>query len=288
MSLRASFYLLLAASLIVVSAWTPSRAADAAPTPTAEPVGLFDAIEQGLVDVKFVARDDRKGRVVVTNKTDEPVSFQMPEAFVGVPVLAQQFGGGGGGLGGGGGGGATQSVGGGGGGLGGGGGGGGLGGGGGAFSVAPEKAAKIDVPLVCLEHGKRIPSAKKPYKIVPAGDALGDRPEVVELLAALGRGELERGAAQAAVWHAASDMTWEALASKLDGTERSVVRSSYFTSAQIQAAIAYHGEAVRRAAIRAAESASDAPTSDADESMSEEVEPADRRDDYSDDSETES
>lgn len=272
MSLRACLYLLMAASVMAVSAW--AKAAETAvetevettAEESSEPIELFDAIDQDLVEVTFIAKNDEQGRVIVANKTDKPVNFRMPEAFVGVPVLAQQFGGGAGGLGGGGGGG--QSVGGGGGGMGGGGmGGGGMGGG--AFSVEPEKAAKISVPLVCLEHGKRIPSSKKPYKIVPAEDELASKPEVIELLTALGKGQLNRDAAQAAVWHSTDDMSWQELAAKLDGTERSTVRNAYFTAAEIQAAIAYHSEAVRLAAVKAAER-SDSEADDEEESMSEE------------------
>ncbi|QDT67536.1 hypothetical protein MalM25_04360 [Planctomycetes bacterium MalM25] len=283
MSTRASLYLLLAACLIVVSAWTEAdaetpanavtaNAADDAPIDVAdaEPVELFDAIDDGLIDVKFIARDDHRGRVFVENKTDQELNLRMPEAFVGVPVLAQ-LGGGGGGFGGGGGGGG-QAVGGGGGGGGGlGGGGGGFGGGGGAFSVAPTKTAKINVPLLCLDHGKRIPSSKKPYKLVPAEEHLGSRPEVIELLSAFGRGELQRSAAQAAVWHANSDVSWQQLAAKLDGTARSFVRNPYFTRFEIQAAIAYCQEATRRAADRESnEDESDTP--EEGESMSEGVE----------------
>lgn len=284
MSLRACLYLLMAASVMAVSAW--AKAAETAVTESkesvveetaddsSEPIGLFDAIDQDLVEVTFIAKNDEQGRVVVANKTDKPVNFRMPAAFVGVPVHAQMgMGGGGMGMGGGGG---TQSVG-GGGGMGGGMGGGGMGGGGmggGAFSVEPEKAAKISVPLVCLEHGKRIPSSKKPYKIVPAEDELASKPEVIELLTALGRGQLNRDAAQAAVWHSTDDMSWQELAAKLDGTERSTVRNAYFTAAEIQAAIAYHSEAVRLAAVKAAErSESEA---DDEKSMSDE-EMTDRR-----------
>jgi hypothetical protein len=276
MSLRACLYLLMAASVMAVSAWAKAAApavetveavAETTAEDSSEPIELFDAIDQDLVEVTFIAKNDEQGRVIVANKTDKPVNFRMPEAFVGVPVLAQQFGGGGGGLGGGGGGG--QSVG-GGGGMGGGGMGGGGGGmGGGAFSVEPEKAAKISVPLVCLEHGKRIPSSKKPYKIVPAEDELASKPEVIELLTALGRGQLNRDAAQAAVWHSTDEMSWQELAAKLDGTERSTVRNAYFTAAEIQAAIAYHSEAVRLAAVKAAERA-DSESADEAESMSEE------------------
>lgn len=287
MSNRALLYLLMAASLIVVSACLETRAEEptaadttaaapavaeqtvAADEPVAGPVGLFEAIDEGLIDVKFIAKDDHKGRLIVENKAGRAVDFHLPEAFVGVPVLAQLGGGGGGGLGGGAGG-AGQAVGGGGGGgLGGGGGGGGLGGGGGAFSVAPEKTARIDVPLLCLDHGKRIPSSKKPYKIIPAEEHLSSRPDVIELLAAFGRGDLHRDSAQAAVWHANSDVSWQELAAKLDGTARSFVRNPYFSRQEIQTAIAYCQEATRRAAIRAAESQKDDAPSEG-ESMSDE------------------
>ena len=73
------------------------------------------------------------------------------------------------------------------------------------------------------------------------------------------------------MWHANSDVSWQELASKLDGTIRSVVRNPYFTGAEIQAAIAYHQEAVRRAAVRSMESDDDAEPAD-DESMSNERE----------------
>jgi hypothetical protein len=72
------------------------------------------------------------------------------------------------------------------------------------------------------------------------------RPAVVELIKAFGRGELQHGAAQAAAWHLNSDVSWAALAAKLQGTERSLVRPSYFSRQEMQAAMAYAGEASRR------------------------------------------
>jgi hypothetical protein len=169
----------------------------------------------------------------------------MPAAFAGVPVLAQVGGGfggggrgGGGGFGGGGGGG-QQSVGGGMGGM-----GGGMGGGGGMFSIPPEQTAKINVPLVCLDHGLRNPSSSRPYKMVPADEHL-DRPAVIELLKAFGTGKLDHQAVQAAAWHLNNDMSWDQLAAKLQGTRRSVSRPPYFSRQQIHAGIAYANEATR-------------------------------------------
>jgi hypothetical protein len=211
-----------------------------------EPIGLFDAMEQGLVEAKFVARSAARGRIVMTNNTDKPLQIEIPEAFVGVPEALAQFGGGGGGggLGGGGGGlgGGQQTVGGGGGGggRGGGRGGGGFGGGGrgggrgGAFSVPPEKVARVDVDLLCLDHGLRDPSSSKPYVIRPVENFVSD-PAVVELLIAFGNGELPAGAAQAAAWHLHSGVSWNELAAKLTGTERHLVRHPYFSRAQLEA-----------------------------------------------------
>src|SRR3954471_11266823 len=133
----------------------------------ADSVDLFAAVDSGKVNAKFIALNDHAAKLIVTNNTKQPMNLRLPEAFAGVPVAAQ-FGGGGGARGGGGGGrggrgggsstsgggGGQQSVGGGGGGGGLGGGGGG-GGGGGFFSVPPERTEKIEIAVVCLDHGLR-------------------------------------------------------------------------------------------------------------------------------------
>jgi hypothetical protein len=220
----------------------------------ANSVEFFRAMDEGQIDAKFIAFNDRAARLIITNKLKQPVHLQLPEAFAGVPVVAQFGGGGGGGRAGGGGGfggggtgGGQQSV---GGGLGGGGGGLGGGGGGGFFSIPPEQSAKINVAVVCLDHGLQNPSSSNPYEIVPADEHL-DRPAVIELLKAFGRGELQHGAAQAAAWHLNSDMSWNELAAKLQGTRRSLRRPPYFSRDEIQAGIAYASEAARLAAVNA-------------------------------------
>lgn len=224
-------------------------------------VELFQAMSDHQVEVKFIAKSDHDARILVTNTTSQPLTLKLPEAFAGVPALAQfgggGRGGGGGGRGGGsgrsGGGGQQQSVGGGGGGGIGGGGGRGGGGGGGFFSVPPEKTAKIDVPVVCLNHGLREPNSAAAYTLVPATDFLEDRPAVVELLKAFGRGDLEHGAVQAAAWHLNSDMTWDELRAKLTGTRRSPSRSRYFTTNDIRFGMEYANAAVRLAQANADE-----------------------------------
>ena len=215
----------------------------------ATPVNLFDAMQQGLVDATFVARNASQGRIILTNKTDGPVSVEIPDAFIGVPQQLAQMGGMGGGMGMGGMGGGMQNVGGGGGGRGGGrgGGGGGRGGGGGGrgrggFSVPPERTVRVDVPLLCLDHGLREPSSSKPYAIRPIENYIAD-PAVIAIVAAYANGDLPEGAAQAAVWHLNSEVPWDELANKLTGTDRNVVREPYFSASELRTAVAIVNDA---------------------------------------------
>ncbi|MEM9185440.1 MAG: hypothetical protein AAGB00_02980 [Planctomycetota bacterium] len=246
--------LTFAAQAVAESATANAGERSAATPADTDRINLFDAVEQGVVEMKFIAKSDRRARVILANKTSKQVNLQLPEAFAGVPVLGQGFGGGGRGGGGGfgaGGGGGNQA---GGGGF--GGGGGGIGGGGGQFSIPPEKTSKIDVAMVCLDHGKKDPSSSKPYEMVPANKYV-TRPAVLELLKAYGRGELDHAAAQAAVWALNNDMTWAQLAAKQSGTARDFNRAPYFTKAQLQAAMAYAKEANRRAEAAAKPTAQD-------------------------------
>jgi hypothetical protein len=228
-------------------------------------VEFFEAVEAGKINAKFIALNDHEAKLIVTNNTKQPLNLRLPDAFAGVPVAAQFGGGGGGARGGGGGarggggggrsssggGGQQQSVGGGGGGGGIGGGGGG-GGGGGFFSVPPEKTEKFEIAVVCLEHGLRDPSSSTAYKMVPA-DSVVDRPAVVELLKAFGRGELKHGAVQAAAWHLNNDLSWQQLAAKLQGTKRSFKRPPYFSADEIRTGMTYATEAERLAVANADE-----------------------------------
>lgn len=229
-------------------------------------VEFFAAREEGLLDVTFVAKSDRAAKLTIRNVSNRQVDIKLPEAFAGVPKarLAQFGGGGGGGRGGGGnqggGGGGNQGGGGGfggggGGGLGGGGGGRG-GGGGGFFSIPPEKTRRVSVAMVCLDHGMKDPSSSVPYEIIPA-DQYVNSPEVIELLKAFGRGEVQHGATQAAVWHLSNGVSWQELAAKLQGNPRFTRRPPYFSRYEIQAGMAYASEARRRAELESTSMASE-------------------------------
>lgn len=267
MSLRHSFRTLvcplfagLALLPILSQAAEPVRITKRLPAdPAAPSIEMFDGIESGQVDVKLVVRDSTEARVLLTNRSGQPLNVRLPSAFAGVHVLAQ-LGGGGGGLGGGG----AQGVGAGGGGLGGGGAGGG--GGGGFFNIPAESIAEVKVPCVCLEHGKPEPRPQMTYEVRPL-EALTNSAEVREVVTQLGHGKVSQRVAQVAAWHYANNMSWEELAAKqikrLSGEQY-----PYFSAQEMQTAFAFgtavekklaEGETVEGQSLKNAARAADAP-----------------------------
>ena len=153
----------------------------------AETVEMFAAMKAGDIDVSFIPKDSSEARVVIKNKTDKPLNLKLPEAFAGVPVLAQGRGGAVAGRPGG----APQAMGGGMGGMGGGMGMGGMGGGMGMMNIPAEKVAQFKVATVCLEHGKREPRSSVHYEIKPI-DSFTTKPEIKELLTVFGKQHLNQ------------------------------------------------------------------------------------------------
>jgi len=219
-------------------------------------VEMFEGIESGQIDVTIIPKDSTESNVLIENKSDKPLNVKLPDAFAGVPVLAQLGGGGfgGGGLGGGGFGGGGQGV---GGGFGGGGlGGGGLGGGGGMgmFNVPPEKVGKMKVITVCLEHGKPEPRPAMKYKIVPIAE-FTDQPAVHELCRMLATGRINQRAAQVAAWHLNDGMSLQELAAKR--IERANGASyPYFSPQELRAGVQIVAMAQKMAEERAAQAGS--------------------------------
>jgi hypothetical protein len=103
--------LVLAALAAPVVARGPAVASSSA---LADAQDILAAEAAGLVNVKFIPNDSRTAQVVVTNRSDRPLTLRLPAGFAGVPVLAQMGGMQGGGFGAGGIGGGAQNVGGGG------------------------------------------------------------------------------------------------------------------------------------------------------------------------------
>jgi hypothetical protein len=231
--------------------------------PAAETVEMFAGIKAGQIDVTLIPKDATQCNVLIKNKTDKPLSVKLPEAFAGVPVLAQMDMDMGGGFdSGGGGGGGGQAFGGGMGGMMGGGmgmmGGGmgmGMGGGGGMWNVAPEKVGKFKVTTVCLEHGKPDPRPAMKYTIKPIKE-FTEKAEVRELLEVLGTGRVPQRVAQAAAWHLSNGMSWQELAAKelrfANGTRR-----PYFSRQEIMAGMQVAAVAAKRVEQRKSTSEED-------------------------------
>jgi hypothetical protein len=208
-------------------------------------VEMFKAIADGQIAVKLIPKDATQCRVRIENKTDKPLSVKLPDSFVGVPILAQfgpqQPGGNRGSNRGGTSGSGNQAFGGGMGGYpGGGGGGGGMMGGMGMFNLPPEKVGQLEIPIVCLEHGKKNPKPAIPYEIRPV-ESFTQKSGVKELLQIFGAGYLNQGAShlnqqavQAAAWHLNNDLSWQELACKRIYYPGGSVRGPYFSPQEIQ------------------------------------------------------
>ncbi len=185
--------------------------------PDAKQVGLFQGIKDGSLAAQLILKNSKQGNVLIENKTDQPLTVKLPDAVVGVHVLKQAGmgmgapGGGGGGQQGGGGGGGQSS----GGGMQGGGGGGGQQGGGGMgmFSIPPRKIVRLPYRGVCLEHGKKEPTSRMTYRLIPV-DQYSKDAGLHELLTLVARGQLPTPVAQAAAWNINSKMAWQSLAAK--------------------------------------------------------------------------
>jgi hypothetical protein len=187
--------------------------------PIGESVDMFAAMDNGQIEVKLIPKDSTQSRIFITNKTDKPLSVQLPDTFGAAPVLAQLGAGGAAGAG------AAKStssnqpqalgggMGGMGGGMGGMGGGGMGGGGGGFFNVPPEKVGQLRVATVCLEHGQPNPRPNIPYEIKPL-EKVSNKPEVREVCRLLASGKVTQRVAQIAAWHFANNMTWQQLAAE--------------------------------------------------------------------------
>ena len=226
----ASFALVLVGAVMVSAASAREPRSRARSTPP-EAHELLQAEEAGLVAVKYIHNDSRSAQIVVTNRSDRPLTLRLPEVFAGVPVLAQM--GGPAGFAGAGVGGAPQTT----GGAAPAGAGMGIGGapGGGMFSLPPEKTRVVKVTTVCLEHGKPEPSPLRSYKLVELNSYSAD-PRLDQLMQSIGKGEVSQKVAQAAAWHIANGLTWQQLAAEKIDHAGGVPDEPFFTPADLQAA----------------------------------------------------
>ncbi len=213
------------------------NAAEPSAPPVRGGVELFAGMKSGELDVKFIPKNDRQGRLLVKNVAKRPLSVQLPAAMAARPVLAQFNMGAGVGMTGSMGGqnnaNAPQAM--------------GIGGpqsnqnrprgligNRGFLNIEPEQLIEMKLDTVCLEHGKREPKPRNTYELCPV-EEVTSAPGVSELLARLGAGAIDQRACQAAAWHLASGMSWSDLAAKR--IERLNAESEpYFMSGELEAA----------------------------------------------------
>ena len=85
--------ILWAASLLAMCmVCTGLPAGERAAPADAETVEMFSAIDQGQLEVKLIPKDSTLCNVLIENKTDKPLTVRLPDAFAGVPVMAQMGG----------------------------------------------------------------------------------------------------------------------------------------------------------------------------------------------------
>ena len=220
---QAPFCLALALAMSPALVLAKPTKKDAVAKPEAEKVDVFEAIKRGLIEVKYIPKNTTQANLILTNKTDRPLSVELPAVFAGMPVLAQggfddqQGQGGGLNV-------APEGVG---------------------FNIAPEKVRRIKVNTLCLDHGKTDPNPRMAYEIRPIED-LTTKPEVIELVARYAQGDVDVQAAQAAAWHLENGLSWKELAAKKIKHLRAP-SEPYFTRSQLAIARQLSKAAVARA-----------------------------------------
>ncbi len=217
--------------------------------PAYKTIELFDGMRDGSITVRMIAKDATAARLLVTNRTKEPLNVKLPDVFAGVHVLAQRglfppfnqnnnmnapgmaqpisampqqqgqqnnnnnF-------------------------L-----------GNGVMCVPAERIAAMELDALCLVHGKPDPQSSMTYEVRPL-DTVTNKPGVEEICLSMAQGKLDRRAAQAAVWHLNNEMSWETLAAK---EIKPLVGKPYpyFDSATIRAGRTAADDAVKTADAKA-------------------------------------
>ena len=84
--------LLLASLCLLTNAHAVERARGSVTSfDNAEPAAnFFQAIDGGLIEVKFIAPNAQHANVLIQNKTDQVLHVKLPDAFAAVPILSQK------------------------------------------------------------------------------------------------------------------------------------------------------------------------------------------------------
>jgi hypothetical protein len=88
---RVAVFMTLAAAPLAAPGQVTPGSADATTAESARDV--LAAEQAGDVEIRFIADGSRAAQIVVSNRSDRPLTLRLPAAFAGVPVLAQIGGG---------------------------------------------------------------------------------------------------------------------------------------------------------------------------------------------------
>ncbi|MFM7109151.1 MAG: hypothetical protein ACKOZU_11255 [Planctomycetaceae bacterium] len=77
------------AALVVTALLATAVPAAERETSSAAPQDVLAAERAGLAEVRYIPNDSRSAQIVVANRSDRPLTLRLPDAFAGVPVLAQ-------------------------------------------------------------------------------------------------------------------------------------------------------------------------------------------------------
>ncbi|HEX3871559.1 MAG TPA: hypothetical protein VHV77_14045 [Pirellulales bacterium] len=204
----------------------PRVLSDVKPAKGAKAVDLFKAAEAGQIEVRVIPRDEKQARILVTNKTNEPLRVRMPAVYAASPILAQfngfgnnnqqqttqsasqRFGG------------PTNMQ---------------QNNNRGLFNIPPQQTRDVKVAGVCLDYGKPLPRAAMPYRLVPLS-TVSTRPELETVLREFGEGECSQKVAQAAAWQITGGLTWEQLREEKGAMVAATVFEPYFTKQELDEA----------------------------------------------------
>jgi len=124
------------------------------------------------------------------------------------------------------------------------------------FTVAAGGTVAVKLPTVCLEYGKREPTARMPYRLT-AFEQVSQDPKLALILGGLASGHLSQKVAQAAAWHIASGRTWEQLAAEVIDRAGGDPDLPVFSAAELAAARQAVDVATRLTAAETPHSAAD-------------------------------
>jgi hypothetical protein len=173
-------------------------------------VKLLEADRQGEIEARWIAFNAAEGRLLVTNKTSEPLKVLVPSVMVAEHMLPAKTVAGPG---------RAQTL--------------GIGPHAGTgyqqngffndgvdaafFFVPAGKSARADLPSVCLEFGRPDPSKNMRYELRPVTSFTKPAP-IEAFLKAWHTERFSQNVAQASAWRLADGLTWERLASLRAGT----------------------------------------------------------------------